>query len=302
MIRRDLQLMIMESAGGPVRRVRFPMRRVIFGIGVAALALSLSVAVAIHSLLLRQTAQESVRIAEENRVLRAVLDEVEGGVPEIEREALRSDMAFSQVWAKSGLGVEPSMLAVGPVEGDDNQTLKGIASSPVNRVDPLALGLELDRIADDSNATREMLSALVDYFNDAAQMLSNTPSIRPTDSPWLTSGFGKRADPIDGRLMMHKGLDIGGSVGSHIVAPADGVVIFAGTRGGYGKTLVVDHGYGYQTHFAHLSGFAANVGDRINRGQLIAYMGSTGKSTGPHLHYEVRRFGRPLDPIKFILD
>jgi murein DD-endopeptidase MepM/ murein hydrolase activator NlpD len=87
-----------------------------------------------------------------------------------------------------------------------------------------------------------------------------------------------------------------------ILAPADGMVIWLGGRGGYGKTVVLDHGYGVQSHFAHLNSYRVQLGQRVHRGEVIAEMGSTGISTGPHLHYEVRRHGRPLDPRNFILD
>lgn len=297
MSRRDLQLMIMESAGGPVRRVRLSVRWLIASGVVTALSVLLTLAMLVHSVMLSGAARESERVRRENAMIAALVDEITTELPEVERSALRSEMAFSQVWAKSGLGMGPNLLAVGPLEGAVEYDEVGGSLG-----DPLATGLELTRVKGDAAQMRNTLSDLVDYFNDAEQILSNTPSIRPSDSPWTTSGFGRRRDPMDGRLMMHKGIDIGGYIGAPIVAPADGVVIFAGTRGGYGKTLVLDHGYGYQTHFAHLSGFAASVGDRIPRGQLIAYMGSTGKSTGPHLHYEVRLFGQPLDPVRFILD
>ncbi|MEM6533670.1 MAG: M23 family metallopeptidase [Myxococcota bacterium] len=299
---REYQLMIMESAGGDVRRMRIRRRSIATAVAAALTVTTLTVAMFVHSLVLRSTVEESERIREENETIRQVLADVGGALPDLEREALRSEMAFTQVWAKSGLGKGPSLLGVGPLEEQRAEVPSQLAATGVNGVDPLALGLEIDRLSADAGNIRETLSNLVDYFNDAEQILANTPSVRPSNSPWMTSGFGPRRDPVDGRLMMHKGLDIGGAIGSHIVAPADGVVIFAGSRGGYGRTLVVDHGYGYQTHFAHLSAFAVSVGDRVSRGQLMAYMGSTGKSTGPHLHYEVRLHGRPLDPMRFILD
>ncbi len=289
--------MIMDTAGGPVRRARVPIRWLIIGAAVTASSLVLTLAMLVHSLMLRGAVRESERIRQENAVIASLVNEIEHDLPDVERSALRSEMAFSQVWAKSGLGMGPNLLAVGPLEGAVNEDALAGATG-----DPLATGLELTRVKENAARMRDTLSDLVDYFNDAEQILSNTPSIRPSDSPWTTSGFGRRRDPMDGRVMMHKGVDIGGYVGAPIVAPADGVVIFAGSRGGYGKTMVVDHGYGYQTHFAHLSGFAASVGDRVTRGQLIAYMGNTGKSTGPHLHYEVRLFGQPIDPDRFILD
>lgn len=300
MQRRDFQLMIMESAGGPVRRARLPRRWLVLAAGGVSVAVFVSLAILVHLVMLRGVVHENTQLREANQTLSDVVAEVEAGIPDVERGVMRSETAFRQLWTKSGLGVEPSLLGIGPVEGETELPEKSVGR--VGGTDPLALGLELGRVADDASQARRTLNDLLEYFNDAEQMLSNTPSIRPSDSPWLTSGFGKRRDPVDGRWMMHKGLDIGGSPGSPIKAPADGVVIFVGTRGGYGRTVVLDHGYGYQTHFAHLSGFAVSVGDRIERGALIAYMGSTGKSTGPHLHYEVRRHGQPLDPMRFILD
>ncbi|MEO1173284.1 MAG: M23 family metallopeptidase, partial [Myxococcota bacterium] len=290
---REYQLMIMESAGGDVRRMRIRRRSILTAVAAVLTVGTLTVAMFVHALILRSTVEESERIRQENQTIRAVLAEVGDALPDLESESLRSEMAFTQVWAKSGLGKGPSLLGVGPLEEQRAEIPSELSAAGVNGVDPLALGLEIERVTADAGKIRETLSSLVDYFNDAEQILANTPSIRPSNSPWLTSGFGRRRDPVDGRLMMHKGLDIGGATGSHIVAPADGVVIFAGSRGGYGRTLVVDHGYGYQTHFAHLSAFAVSVGDAVTRGQLVAYMGSTGKSTGPHLHYEVRLHGQP---------
>ena len=107
---------------------------------------------------------------------------------------------------------------------------------------------------------------------------------------------------MHGGLVMHKGVDFAGYTGMPVVAPADGVVIWTGTRGGYGRTVVIDHGNGIQTHFAHLNRYDVRRGDHVARGEVVAEMGSTGKSTGPHLHYEVRRYGEPVDPLSFILN
>jgi len=105
---------------------------------------------------------------------------------------------------------------------------------------------------------------MLEYFHDAAQMLSNTPSIRPVAHSYLTSSFGKRSDPVNHSWAVHKGVDLGGAVGTPIVAPADGVVIFTGIRGGYGLTVVIDHGYGIQTHYGHLSSLKVKGGGRSN--------------------------------------
>jgi murein DD-endopeptidase MepM/ murein hydrolase activator NlpD len=101
---------------------------------------------------------------------------------------------------------------------------------------------------------------------------------------------------------MHKGIDFAADHGADVTAPADGLVIFVGNRGGYGKAVVIDHGYGIQTHYGHLSGYRVEIGQRVKRGQIVAAVGNTGRSTGTHLHYEVRYNGIPQDPEKYILD
>jgi murein DD-endopeptidase MepM/ murein hydrolase activator NlpD len=164
----------------------------------------------------------------------------------------------------------------------------------------------LPSLADDvlqlSKTIDRQMEALIEDLRDTNRLLQNTPALRPTPAGWYTSGFGKRIHPVSGKRVMHKGLDIAGYTGMEILAPADGTVIWLGGRGGYGKTVVLDHGYGVQSHFAHLSNYRTRLGQRVHRGDVIAEMGSTGISTGPHLHYEVRRHGRPLDPRNFILD
>jgi murein DD-endopeptidase MepM/ murein hydrolase activator NlpD len=101
---------------------------------------------------------------------------------------------------------------------------------------------------------------------------------------------------------MHAGIDIATKTGTPIAAPADGVVSFSGRKGAFGKVLVIDHGYGYSTFYGHCSSLKKKVGDRVKRGDVIAYVGNTGRSTGPHLHYEVRVNGVATNPTKYILD
>ncbi|MCD6309632.1 MAG: peptidoglycan DD-metalloendopeptidase family protein [Candidatus Eremiobacteraeota bacterium] len=115
-------------------------------------------------------------------------------------------------------------------------------------------------------------------------------------SGYVTSPFGYRRHPILGRIMMHTGIDIGASWGAPVKAAAGGVVIYSGWYGGYGYTIIIDHGGGYSTLYAHLSSMYVKKGQSVNRGQLIAAVGSTGRSTGPHLHFEVRENGKPIDP------
>ena len=127
------------------------------------------------------------------------------------------------------------------------------------------------------------------------------PSDKPVKTAAFTSGYGVRSDPFAGRAAMHAGIDLAGAMGTPIYATADGVVSDAGwNSGGYGNLIKIDHGRGIETRYGHLSGILVKAGDRIQRGQLIGRMGSTGRSTGSHLHYEVRIEGRAVNPIPFM--
>jgi murein DD-endopeptidase MepM/ murein hydrolase activator NlpD len=127
------------------------------------------------------------------------------------------------------------------------------------------------------------------------------PSEKPVRTAEFTSGFGVRSDPFRGHAAMHAGIDLSGPVGTPIYATADGTVTTAGwNSGGYGRLVKVDHGRGIETRYGHLSAILVRPGDRITRGQLIGRMGSTGRSTGSHLHYEVRIDGRAVNPIPFM--
>jgi murein DD-endopeptidase MepM/ murein hydrolase activator NlpD len=147
-------------------------------------------------------------------------------------------------------------------------------------------------------------------FNEIANLVKNkekllaaTPSIQPVsnkDLNRIASGFGYRIDPIYKNTRMHAGLDFSAPAGSPIYATADGIVRDAGyNTGGYGNRVVVSHGFGYETTYSHMYRIKARSGQKVKRGEVIGYVGSTGKSTGPHLHYEVHRNNVPVDPIYY---
>ena len=134
-------------------------------------------------------------------------------------------------------------------------------------------------------------------LSDSAQGL---PLAHPTFDTRETSGFGVRLDPFTGRPAYHSGQDFAGAYGSPIYVTAPGVVSFTGARSGYGNTIEVDHGHGFKTRYAHLSAISVRVGQHVAVGQRIGAMGSTGRSTGTHLHYEVWVDGRAQNPLRFV--
>ena len=142
-------------------------------------------------------------------------------------------------------------------------------------------------------------SKLYDLVKDHSDNLKNIPSILPIHKGYINSTFGYREDPFDGKVRFHYGLDFAVNTGTKIYAPADGKVKFAGREGGFGKVLKIDHGNGYRTLYAHLSNINIKVGTDVKRGDLIAESGNSGRASGPHLHYEVHRYGAPQNPMDY---
>jgi murein DD-endopeptidase MepM/ murein hydrolase activator NlpD len=128
---------------------------------------------------------------------------------------------------------------------------------------------------------------------------NSAPNLWPVEGQ-ITGSFGERIDPFNGEGAFHSGVDISSYVGSPVMAPADGLVTFADFMGGYGRAVIVDHGHGISTRYGHLSSFAVTAGQHIQRGDTIGYVGLSGRSTGPHLHYEVRINDVPVNPYKYL--
>lgn len=153
-------------------------------------------------------------------------------------------------------------------------------------------------VGDDHALTR--LASSLSRLNALERGLVSIPSSSPTASPMLSSSYGYRADPFNGHAAFHAGLDFPGRYGQPILAAANGRISFVGQRQGYGNVVEVDHGHGIMTRYAHLAGFSARVGQDVARGAAIGRMGSTGRSTGTHLHFEVRVNDAPINPRRFL--
>jgi len=147
----------------------------------------------------------------------------------------------------------------------------------------------------------ESMTDLLSSLEAKRNLLASTPAIRPTKG-WLTSRFGYRESPFTGKKEFHEGYDIANRLGTPIHASADGVVSYVGRRGLLGYAVLIDHGHGIITKYGHLGKYVVKKGQKVKRGQKIAEMGNTGRSTGPHLHYAIYINGRPVDPAKYILD
>jgi len=160
---------------------------------------------------------------------------------------------------------------------------------------------DINRLEQQASVQQSSFTDLQQQLVKKASFLAATPSIWPARG-WVTSTYGNRISPFTGRPQKHKGLDIANRVGTSVVAPANGIVVKAGHNGGLGKSVVISHGYGVKTSYGHLSEIFVKPGQRVQRGEEIATMGNTGRSTGPHLHYEVSYNGVSVNPSKYILN
>lgn len=157
-----------------------------------------------------------------------------------------------------------------------------------------SLDSDLDESMADKNGFRE-------FLENQKLLLASTPSIWPTKG-WLSSRFGYRSSPFTGEREFHKGVDISTRMGAPVVSSADGVVSFTGWERGYGRVVVIKHGYGLETKYAHLKKALVKKGQRVKRGETVALVGTSGKTTGPHLHYEVHLNGVAVNPIRYVLN
>jgi len=160
---------------------------------------------------------------------------------------------------------------------------------------------DIERLQSEAITEEVSLSEIEKNLQTKKEMLIRTPSLWPAMG-WVTSGFGFRTNPFTGLTQMHEGMDISNRVGTVVVAPADGIVSDIGNDLVVGKIMVLSHGFGMTSRYAHLSKVLVKIGQKVKRGDKIAEVGMTGKTTGPHLHYEVRLNGIPVNPMRYILN
>jgi len=158
----------------------------------------------------------------------------------------------------------------------------------------------LDSLDSEMNDREQKLSVLESLLMKRSLSERVMPAGRPVEEGWLSSRFGKRNDPFTGKQEFHKGLDFAGKKGAEVVAVGDGVVSWSGKRSGYGNLVEVTHGNGYVTRYGHNERNLVKLGDTVKKGQQLALMGSTGRSTGPHVHFEVLHNGKAVNPAKYL--
>jgi len=204
----------------------------------------------------------------------------------------------------AGLQVTAQKLKI--VSGFDADALGGVGGPPGKSNPVLSLShsdltrhfktLDRKRISLETE-----LRQLQDYYTTSEILLASTPSIIPVKG-YPSDRYGNRDDPFTGNKDFHPGIDISAPKGTKVVASADGLVVFAGRRLGYGKLVSLEHKFGLSTRYGHLDRYVVKAGQRVKKGDIIGYVGSTGRATGTHLHYEVRLRNQPLNPLRFFQD
>ncbi len=231
----------------------------------------------VHQTAMRQLQTKNLELTEKIAYYEDHLSHIERQMKAIERKtqslALMSD--FETGGSSEGVG-----------------GIGGLEARPVERGDGIILW---------QNRLLKSLDKMADLQVENAKLLATTPTIAPVQGV-PTTGFGMRTDPFTGKPEFHTALDISTARGEEVVAPGDGLVVSVGYDGGYGNVVKVSHGRGMVTLFAHLSRTSVLVGQKVRRGETLGFVGSTGRSTGPHLHYEVQLNGKPVDPAAYILD
>jgi murein DD-endopeptidase MepM/ murein hydrolase activator NlpD len=164
-----------------------------------------------------------------------------------------------------------------------------------------AMGRDLEVLGQEIVSREQSLTELKRYLEDKRSVLNSTPTIAPVHG-LVTAGYGYRRSPFTGQREVHEGLDIAAPYGSPVVAAADGIVTFVGPLAAYGHVVFVNHGHGFATFYAHNSRYRVNEGQTVRRGDVLAHVGNSGRTTGPHLHYEVHVNGSIVNPLKYIVD
>jgi len=243
----------------------------------------------------------NMSLLRKERELRKSVDELDETLNLARNQLSQSEVDLSRL---ETLARKENLKIPEPALGVGGAAPEGIPGQPLDvptddaRVARLAEGIQ--ELSGQANLVTMQTKDLSGVLLPHLEKMSKTPSIWPTKG-FISSRFGSRQDPINGRARFHEGLDISAPRGTPIVAPAKGIVTFCGWKTGYGKCVEISHGNGLTTFFAHVHKWTVKPGDRVERRQKIAVVGSTGRSTGCHLHYEVRKNGRPRNPARYLL-
>jgi len=283
-------LFVARGEDGQLRKIPVPMHYMyvlIAGAAIVMLGLT-GIASSYARMLLKVSRYDELRTQK---------DELKNRYTRLEEVAKERDIQVASLGSlasevSSLYGLKPDPVLVSAASSDSVQDVQ--LSSSLDRL------YTLKTTAMSGATTAGITLGLIRNVTTADWVRANSaPNLWPVEGP-ITGSFGERIDPFNGEGAFHSGIDIGSAYGQSIVAPADGMVDFADFMGGYGRAIILDHGRGITTRYGHLASFAVFPGQRVHRGDTIGYVGASGRSTGPHLHYEVRINDVPVNPHKYL--
>ena len=285
-------LFVARGDDGQLRKIPIPVHYLyVFVVGAAVGFLSLTGIASSYAKMLLKVSHYNQLLHEKEQ-----LDQLKDRYSRLEEVAKERDVQVaslgsiaSEVSALYGLKSQPALVTGSPQQIQEAEVsssldqLGALRTSALTGAATVGISLGMTRNATTADWARA----------------SSSPNLWPVEGQ-VTGSFGERIDPFNGEGAFHSGVDISSAYGHPVIAPADGVVTFADFFGGYGKAIMIDHGHGISTRYGHLSGFAVTSGQEVHRGDTIGYVGLSGRSTGPHLHYEVRINDTPVNPYKYL--
>ena len=300
---------LLSNTGAPVRQLTVSRKFFRSVLLLAALVLSLSAIGLYDYIQVRKAFRNTQALAVQNTTQSRTITDQRSQLQNFAREidTLKTRLVTLNTFEKK-------IRIIANIENAEaNSGLFGMGGAIPDDLDPKipltekhnSLIREMHHQADQLNSASvnqaDGFDSLLKYLETQVDLLASTPSIRPVGG-WVTSRFAHRISPFTGRREFHNALDIANRIGTPIIAPADGKVSFAGQRWLLGNVVEINHGHGFLTRYAHCAEFKKKPGERVKRGETIALMGNTGRSTGPHLHYQIRLNGIPVNPEKYIIN
>jgi murein DD-endopeptidase MepM/ murein hydrolase activator NlpD len=285
-----------------LKTVRVPKWLAFTGLTVLLVLVAMSTGAVLQYTLKTGEAYQVTRLTKENELLRAQLDALSNEITHLETQ-VRQNFDFqkkarllanlddlAEDITEVGVG-GPSFGYIGSLSTLDEGTRERVSG----------LREDVEKLVRQSKLQSDGYRDILTILTENQDRLNATPSIKPVGRGWLSSRFGRRMDPITGRSSRHWGVDYSARLGTPIYATADGIVTFAGKWADFGYTVEINHGFDYVTRYAHAAKLLVKKGQRVKRGDVIARVGSSGRSTATHLHYEVIHKGRKKNPLAYVL-
>ena len=283
-------ILIIPEGSHRVRRFALRLSALKWSAAGVACCVLLMIGLAVYALKAGFDRREYERLREQARVHQQEMEQLVGKLEDLRKELVIMAQNDAKMRVMNKL-TKPKADALGGVGGP------AVGDSPADSL--ASLQQQIDDLRREVDLRRVSQEEVQGFLNDQRSLHGSRPLGWPVRG-WVTSDFGVRRDPFDGQRRMHEGMDIATRTGTPVLATAAGIVRETGSEPGYGKFVVIDHGYGYSTVYGHNSRILVKVGQRVRRGDMVASAGNTGRSTGTHVHYEVRLNGVPVNPSRYL--